>query len=495
MPPLSGWPARAPTPRLLRTTSWSRCSSRRAASWCRSCGARGRTPSACASSRTRRSTACPRSPATPPRPPALGSDLIDLLKHADDEARGMGDEYVSTEHLLLALAGSPKVDTGASRDQLAQAVQRGARAAPRDRPEPGGALPGARALRPRPHRGRPAGQARPGDRPRRGGPARDPGAVAAHQEQPGPDRRAGRGQDRHRRGARPADRVRRRAGVAPRQARDRARHRRPDRRLQVPGRVRGPAEGRAQGDRRRPGPGDPVHGRAAHDRRGRRGRGRRGRGQPAQADARARRAARGRRHHPRRVPQAHREGRRARAALPAGDRGRALRGGHDRDPARTQGALRGAPRRAHPGRGDHRGGHALPALHRGPLPTGQGDRPDRRGGLRAAHRDRLDAHRDRHGGAADPAARDRAPGAQEGKGRGLGGAPRGDRARAGRPARALQRDEGPLAGREGGHRGHPRREGAARAGAPRGRARRARRRPSAGRRAALRGDCPSWSSS
>src|SRR5215208_5645480 len=55
--------------------------------------------------------------------PALGSALIDLLKSADDEARGMGDEYVSTEHLLLALAADPSIDAGASRDQLADAVQ------------------------------------------------------------------------------------------------------------------------------------------------------------------------------------------------------------------------------------------------------------------------------------------------------------------------------------------------------------------------------------
>src|ERR671924_1049552 len=55
--------------------------------------------------------------------PALGSEAIELLKRADDEARGMGDEYVSTEHLLLALAADPKIDAGASRDQLAEAVQ------------------------------------------------------------------------------------------------------------------------------------------------------------------------------------------------------------------------------------------------------------------------------------------------------------------------------------------------------------------------------------
>ncbi len=54
--------------------------------------------------------------------PTLGSELLELLKAADDVARGMGDEYVSTEHLLLALAGDPAVDAGASRDQLGEAV-------------------------------------------------------------------------------------------------------------------------------------------------------------------------------------------------------------------------------------------------------------------------------------------------------------------------------------------------------------------------------------
>src|SRR5215204_2774152 len=55
--------------------------------------------------------------------PALGSQLVELLHRADEEARGMGDEYVSAEHLLLALAADPKVDAGASRDVLAEAVQ------------------------------------------------------------------------------------------------------------------------------------------------------------------------------------------------------------------------------------------------------------------------------------------------------------------------------------------------------------------------------------
>ena len=60
--------------------------------------------------------------------------------------------------------------------------------------------------------------------------------------------------------------------------------------------------------------------RAAHDRRRRRRGGRGRRRQHDQADARARRAAHDRRHHARRVPQVHREGPRARAALPAGVR-------------------------------------------------------------------------------------------------------------------------------------------------------------------------------
>src|SRR4051794_17770567 len=54
--------------------------------------------------------------------PALDEATSDMLAKADEEARGFGDEYVSTEHLLLALAADPNVDTGATRDQLAEAV-------------------------------------------------------------------------------------------------------------------------------------------------------------------------------------------------------------------------------------------------------------------------------------------------------------------------------------------------------------------------------------
>ena len=104
----------------------------------------------------------------------------------------------------------------------------------------------------------------------------------------------------------------------------------------------------------------PVHRRAAHDRRRRRGRGRGGRRQPAQADARPRRAPRVgattldeyRKHIEKDAG--------ARAPLPAGVRRRAERRGHDRDPARAEGALRGPPRGADPGLRAGRRGDAHP---------------------------------------------------------------------------------------------------------------------------------------
>src|ERR671937_1586798 len=54
--------------------------------------------------------------------PQLGEAMAEVLRRADDEARGMGDEYVSTEHLLLALSGDPNIDLQGSRDQIADAV-------------------------------------------------------------------------------------------------------------------------------------------------------------------------------------------------------------------------------------------------------------------------------------------------------------------------------------------------------------------------------------
>ncbi|MEA2374606.1 MAG: ATP-dependent Clp protease ATP-binding subunit ClpB, partial [Thermoleophilaceae bacterium] len=58
----------------------------------------------------------------PTQNPNLDAATTQLLERADEEARDMGDEYVSAEHLLLALAADPQIDAGATRDQLADAV-------------------------------------------------------------------------------------------------------------------------------------------------------------------------------------------------------------------------------------------------------------------------------------------------------------------------------------------------------------------------------------
>ena len=127
----------------------------------------------------------------------------------------------------------------------------------------------------------------------------------------------------------------------------------------------------------------PLHRRAAHAHRRRRGGRGDGRLEHAQAGAGARRAARDRRDDAQRVSEAHREGRRAGAPLPAGLRRRADGRRHDRHPARTEGALRSSSRREDPGLGDRRRGDAVASLHHRPFPSRQGDRPDRRSGVAA----------------------------------------------------------------------------------------------------------------
>ena len=111
--------------------------------------------------------------------------------------------------------------------------------------------------------------------------------------------------------------------IAQGQARAVARHGGAAGRRQVPRRVRGAPEDRAErtGQGRRPD--HRLHRRAAHHGGRRQGRRRDGRRQHAQAGAGARRAALRRRHHARRIPQVHREGRRAGAPLPEDPGGRA----------------------------------------------------------------------------------------------------------------------------------------------------------------------------
>jgi ATP-dependent Clp protease ATP-binding subunit ClpB len=94
--------------------------------------------------------------------------------------------------------------------------------------------------------------------------------------------------------------------------------------------------------------------------------------------------------------------------------------GHRRHPARAQGALRGAPRRADHRRRAGRRGHPVRPLHHRPVPPGQGHRPGRRGGLPAPHGDRLAPGGDRHRGARGAPAGDRGDGAGQGVRRALG---------------------------------------------------------------------------
>ena len=118
-----------------------------------------------------------------------------------------------------------------------------------------------------------------------------------------------------------------------------------------------------------------------------------GRRQHAQADAGPRRAADDRRHHAGRVPRADREGSGAGASLPAGLRRRAECRGHHRHPARSARALRGAPQGGHHRLRAGRGGQPVQPLHHLPSAARQGDRPGRRGGVPAADGDRLLARR------------------------------------------------------------------------------------------------------
>ncbi len=158
------------------------------------------------------------------------------LRQAEKEMAKLGDEYISTEHLLLALTdkASGVAEILPDRDSLEKAIAevRGPHRVTSPNPEDS-----VQALE---KFGRDltaeaeARQARPGDRPRRGDPPRDPGPLPPHQEQPGADRRPRRRQDRDRRGPGAADRRRRRAGEPARPPRDRARHRLAAGRLQIP---------------------------------------------------------------------------------------------------------------------------------------------------------------------------------------------------------------------------------------------------------------------
>ena len=109
--------------------------------------------------------------------PALGQAALAVLQHASTLMAARGDTYLSTDVLLLALLekGAVQGDAKALEAQIDH-LRGGAKVASED---PEATRRGPREVRHRPHRGRPRGQARPGDRPRRRDPPRRAGALAA----------------------------------------------------------------------------------------------------------------------------------------------------------------------------------------------------------------------------------------------------------------------------------------------------------------------------
>ena len=134
------------------------------------------------------------------------------------EALQLGHNYIGTEHILLGLiregegvAAQVLQKLGADLNRVRQQViQLLSGYTGKGEGQPGEQAPagvhGARPVRPQPHPARPGDQARPGHRPRQGDRAGHAGPVPPDQEQPGPHRRARRGQDGHRRGPRLQDR-------------------------------------------------------------------------------------------------------------------------------------------------------------------------------------------------------------------------------------------------------------------------------------------------
>ena len=93
--------------------------------------------------------------------PRMNRELNNVFDNAESNRKDLKDDYLSVEHLLLAM----NQRLGIGSEELLQALQRRARFASGDESEPGGAVPGAREVRPGPDPAGPRRQDRSGHRP------------------------------------------------------------------------------------------------------------------------------------------------------------------------------------------------------------------------------------------------------------------------------------------------------------------------------------------
>ena len=160
-----------------------------------------------------------------------------------------------------------------------------------------------------------------------------------------------------------------------------------------------------------------------------------------------------------------------------------------RGPAR---ALRDPPRRPAQGRRAGRRRGAVAPLHRRPVPARQGDRPGRRGGIEAAHGDRLDAGGARRGPPPHHAARNRARGVAQGDRQALDRAAGPAGRRAGEPEGGGDPAADAVEPREGGHPGLTLDQGGAGTGASSPSRKRSAPATTPRRRSCSTASCPSW---
>ena len=314
-------------------------------------------------------------PGRDPEKVYISQSVDAALNEAEKQAEHMKDEYVSVEHIVLALMEKPNgvlkrlfSELGLTRDAFLKQLQavRGNARVTSDQPEDtydalkkfgtGPDRPGAQA------------EARPGDRPRRRDPQRHPHPFAQ-------DRRTTRCSSASRAWARPPSpkgwRSASCAATCPTSLKDRTLFSLDMGSLIAGAKYRGEFEERLKAvlEEVRKSEGriilfiDELHNIVGAGKT----EGSMDAGNLLKADAGARRVALRGRDDAGRVPQVRRKGSGAGAPVPAGDGQRADGGGHRGHPPRPQGALRGVPRREDHRPGAHRRRQALRPLHLRPL--------------------------------------------------------------------------------------------------------------------------------